>query len=193
MRTESPMVLDTSPEAATYRTDIKGWVSRDGLFFGDGAQGERTARYSGCTHKQCECGAVAEKHRIRCDACQEKHTRADYEKLPLIEWDGETPLCIFRGDTYFWSADDLDLYCDTNDVRSTDLMLVICDPVNLHEVDIDYWSDELPEDGDLPTPVEDALTALNKAIREHGKCSAWYGGNQRVTVSLEVREPANAE
>lgn len=39
------IVMRDSPEAAQYRTDLKGWVSRDGFYFGDGPQGERTARY----------------------------------------------------------------------------------------------------------------------------------------------------
>ena len=38
------IVVYNSPEAATYRTDIKGWVSRNGLYCG---QDEDLARYKG--------------------------------------------------------------------------------------------------------------------------------------------------
>ena len=30
------IVMQDSDEAATYRTDIKGWVSRNGRYYGDG-------------------------------------------------------------------------------------------------------------------------------------------------------------
>lgn len=36
---ENKIVMRDSPEAAQYRTDLKGWVSRDGFYFGDRPQG----------------------------------------------------------------------------------------------------------------------------------------------------------
>ena len=56
------IVMYDSPEAATYRTDIKGWVSRDGHFYGDnGPSAEHGARWSGCTHMNCKCGTSMRK------------------------------------------------------------------------------------------------------------------------------------
>ena len=61
------IVIFNSAEAATYKTDLKGWVSRDGMYFGEN---ERTARWSGCTHMTCVCGAVHEKGRTVCRSCE---------------------------------------------------------------------------------------------------------------------------
>ena len=60
------IVMRDSPESAQYRTDLKGWVSRDGFYFGDGPQGERTARYAGCTH-------AGHGGRVRGAACPLQH------------------------------------------------------------------------------------------------------------------------
>lgn len=174
------MILDTDHEAATLRT-ITGWVSRRGIYYGDD---ERTARWDGCTHIVCECGKPTPKTYAHCDECREKRQRERWLALPLVEWDGETPICQYGGDEYFFSSDELYDWCDNNAVHPGDLMLVTCEPQYLSQIDTDYWSDDLPEDGDLPAEVEAALNALNKAIREHGKAYAWSPGKRRV----EVRE-----
>lgn len=36
---DQKIVMQDSDEAAHYRTDIKGWVSRTGMYCGDGARG----------------------------------------------------------------------------------------------------------------------------------------------------------
>lgn len=38
---DKSVIMFDSPEAATYRTDIKGWVSRDGRYYGEDERGAR--------------------------------------------------------------------------------------------------------------------------------------------------------
>lgn len=179
----TPDVKPSDPTAATYRTDIKGWVSRDGHFYGDGVSAERTARYAGSTVSECkECGAVCPKSRIRCDACQAKATRARFDALPLLaEWD--YPLALFDGDEYFFDPSELETFCDEREVNPESLMLVTCEPQHLREVEDDYWESELPEDGELPKEIAAALEAFNAVIRAHGKAVSYLPDKKRVVVT----------
>lgn len=86
---EQEMILDTDPRAATYRTDIKGWVSRDGMFYGDGPSNERTARYAGSTHRACErCGKPCEKLWLKCADCRAILDAERFAARPQAEWNG---------------------------------------------------------------------------------------------------------
>jgi hypothetical protein len=170
-------ILDTSDEAAQQVT-ITGWKG-GGFFYGND---ERSARYAGCTHRKCEtCENITPKSRIYCETCQSKRDRERYEKLPLVEWDGETPLVIFRDDRYFFDADDFFDWCECEEIDPASVMLVLCEPEYLHQIDTDTWSDDLPEDGELPDDVAAAVDALNKVIAAAGP-SCWREGKQRVTL-----------
>ena len=183
---EEKKIMIDSPEAAHRVENISGWVSSKGHFFGDGAEGERLARYDGSTHARCcECGAETERHRLACDACMEKKAHARFLKMEERVWDGKTPICLYNDDTYFWDADDLDSYCDANDVKPEDLSLVHCFPVFARPVSLDHWSDDLPEDGELPAEIEEALNALNRAITRCATPIAWQADD--VRVKLEPR------
>lgn len=175
------MILTSSDEAAKFVTDIKGWVSRDGRFYGDD---ERLARWAGATHIICECGKPARKSYTCCDECQSKRATERWLALPIVVWDEVTPLCIYQDDTYFFGLDEVIDHCEANDLDIENLQLVVCEPSHLRQIDEDYWEDELPEDGELPTPIQLALDALNKAIEEHGDEISWHGGKQRVQLSM---------
>ena len=183
--TDIPVILPTSHEAATYRTDIKGWVSRSGRYFGED---ERLARYDGSTHSVCTtCGAPAQKYRLYCDACQDKRDAAAWEALPLVEWDGETPLCVYRGDTYFFDIDQVRDYAENSGEKVSELQLVLCKPICAHKLDMDDWADELPEDDDGPEWLREAITAFNAAIAAHRtEPLSWRLGRQRVVLADEV-------
>jgi len=174
------IILNTDPEAAREIT-VTGWVSRDGLFFG---KDERAARWSGCTHIVCECGKPTPKTYTRCEECRNKLTRERWLALPLVEWDGESPIVMFDDDRYFWSTEDLLDWCYDEDIKPSTLMLVTCEPHFAREIDADYWSDDLPEDGDeLPDDIAAAVDALNKVIRAHKEPLCWHPGKQRVVVA----------
>lgn len=177
MKTPEPVILYTSAEAAQQVT-VTGWRSRHGHFYGEN---EHIARWDGCTHMVCECGAAMSKGYTKCDACRAKAADAAWEKLPLVEWDGG-PLCIFRDDTYFWDIDDVERYCDEHHLKASELHLVVCDPVMAREIDADHWSDDLGEDGDLPPDIEAALEVFNAVIRAHKAPLSWIGGDQRVVL-----------
>lgn len=173
MRTKEkgPIVLYNSDEAAR-KVTVTGWASKDGRFWGND---EHMARWDGCTHKLCECGEICDKSYTKCDKCIAKQRHEIFLKTPFKEWDGKTPVVLFDNDTYFFSEDDIEYYCDDNELKPEDLRLLICEPLCLSQIDYDYWNDDLPEDGELPPKVEEALKALNKAIEEEGTVSWWPG------------------
>lgn len=182
-------IMFDSPEAASIKT-VTGWVSRNGMFFG--ADGERSARYSGCTHWKCStegCETPTEKGWTHCPACREERDIAKYNALPKERWDGTGMIFSDAKDKYYndmdEAEDDLD---ETESLES--LRLLICIPNFARTVEEDYWSDDLPEDGELPDGIRKALDELNKAIRELGPIS-WTPG--RVAVLTACREALKGE
>ena len=172
-----------SPEAATYRTDIKGWVNSSGQYWND----EHMARWTSCTHMTCSCGKIYEKGRVRCRFCQAKKDMEDYYALPMIEWDGESPVCDYDGNTYFFDHESvMDILFDVlKDAKKNgyepEAQLVICEPNYLHTLDSEDWCDDLAEDGELPDAVSVALDAFNEVIKAQGP-SCWMPGKQRINM-----------
>jgi len=128
------IVMRDSSEAAQYRTDIKGWVSRDGRYYGDGPLGEQMARYAGCTHVPCsKCGSPTPRDYTACDACRERAVVARYEALPRAEWNGTSWLYSEARDRYYESpgdaADDLE-----DGETLADLRLLICTPNHVRQL-----------------------------------------------------------
>lgn len=158
------VILPEEDTAATYKTDISGWVSGDGRYFG---VNEDTARYSGSTHRECpNCESIIAKNSY-CAPCSfdkraKKHRSA--EKQP---WDGTTPVYAECLDQYFRDSSELfDLIEDEGDPDPRTMMLYHCKPVKLSEVDESYFLDDLGEDAELPEAIRIQLDALNKTIRE---------------------------
>lgn len=177
--TEKDVVLNTADEAAKLMT-VTGWVSRHGRFYG---QDERTARYDGCTHVVCECGKPTEKSWTHCAECREKRSHERWLALPLVEWDGITPLCLHDDDQYFFDVDSIHEHAEEHEIPVSSLRLVVCEPNLAREVDPDYWTDELVEDGELPDWLEKALELLNRTIRiNRGDPLSWSAGKQRVIL-----------
>lgn len=187
MSGKNKMVLPDDSEAAVYRTDIKGWVSAKGLFFGDGESGERAARWNSATHVRCaDCGDVEVKHWTHCARCRQRRRHERWLARPVAEWDGD-------GVIY---SEVLDRYLDEDEVQECveehgELDLVRCEPVKLRMVEADYWEEELREreDGsepELPVEVENALERLNEAIAESGPIS-WEPGRYRVECERWAR------
>jgi hypothetical protein len=63
--------------------------------------------------------------------------------------------------------------------------LIICVPNYPRQIDGDYWSDDLPEDGDLPTELEKAVDAFNKVIRNLQPLS-WSPGKYAAIVNVDL-------
>ena len=184
MKTDSPEpIFPESEEAAKFVTGISGWVDREGNFYG---ANERLARYSGSTHRHCDCGEVVEQ-RSYCSACHRRKEIENYKNAQKIEWDHETTLYSQAHDKYLSDKDDLfDLMCETEVTDPDELELFICEPNELSQIDSDHWADDLPEDGELPPEVEAALEEFNAVIRKSEPVS-WSPGKFAAIVNLEAK------
>lgn len=183
-------ILFDSAQAASIKT-VSGWVSSRGHFWGTD---ERMARYDGSTHRICQRNPEHGEHETNgwCTICYEEEKASRLAAMPWRDYDG-TPVVVFGEEEYFFKADDLRAWLVDNDVKPQDARLVFCEPLRLSSIEPDHWADDLPEDGDLPAEVQDALDALNKAIANAGP-SAWIEGGVRVRLPagfLESTEFSN--
>ncbi len=182
------IVMYDSEQAAVYesRTLTGWWTPKDArtgkpMFWGED---ENMARYCGCTHKVCACGSIHSKAYTCCSGCRNKNMLERYHRLPETKWDGKTPLCLFDDDRYFYDEDDIFDFCEETKTDPMDLALVVCEPVFPCPIDAhDQWSDDLPEDGEIPDNILAAVEALNKALQANGPLS-WRAGDCRTTVRL---------
>ncbi len=182
--TEEKIVMYESPEAATYVTNVEGWIDINRRFFGKGQHGEEMARYSSCTHKTCDCGNKMTKGYVKCESCRHKAATERYNALPFREWDRIEPVVTFGGDNYFFNEEDLIEYMEENELKDIDLLF--CAENNWRTVDNDYWADEMPEnsDGELPKELQAALDNLNNVIKTLSPQS-YSPGKIRTSYQIE--------
>jgi hypothetical protein len=175
------MILNTSDEAAHFVTNLSGWVSRNGIFWG---KDERMARYDGCTHVVCECGKPTEKGWIKCKDCRNKiddDLFASYEKK---EWDEETPLTLFRGDEYFFDRESLEEFCEEHETTPDKLQLVLCKPNYARQIASDFY-DDLPEDQsleDVAPGLAEKISEVNRYIYENKPILSWSPSNIAIII-----------
>ncbi len=188
---DNKIVLPTDPEAATYRTDIKGWVSRDGFYFGED---ERTARYAGATHRICDsCGKPIPKSSY-CRECYDKKQIDKYNQMPKEEWNGKDGLYSQAFDKYLWDLDDVDNLCEENGCDYSSLRLIICNPVYTREIDpMDFYQDDLPEDGEIPDDIQAAFDELNERIREAKSILCWIPGKKAALIKNSEYIPSSSD
>jgi hypothetical protein len=182
--TKEKIILAESDEAAKYVTGISGWVDRHGYFHG---KSEESARYCSSTHKRCEeCKIAIIRRGYRyCADCKEKKDIERYSKLEKKIWDGESYLYSDKQDMYFADYQELYDYLSDNEegVSSTDsLRLIICEPAYLRDLDADYWTDDLPEDAELPDSVLSAIDTLNSSLKDAGVVS-WSPGKYAAIIN----------
>jgi len=178
---DDKVILFGSNEAAEYRTDIAGWVSGKGHYWGDD---ERAARYDGCTHRPCEdCGEPAEKGWLVCEKCRSLRDEARYKAMPKDEWDEKGMLYSGTQDKYFSSWDDIEEYCEDEEIGIDKLRLIICEPQYLPRLSDDYGCDELAEDDELPDSVIQAIDDFNKVIKAVGAVSWMPGKKAAILIS----------
>lgn len=180
------MVLSTSDEAATFKTDISGWVSRLGHFYG---KDEHTARYDGCTHVPCaECGKPTERGWTKCSDCRNKKRDDKFKTFEKKEWDGKTPLALWDGDEYFFDADDLYDWCEEHECTPQDIQLVLCRPVYARIIEDDFYYDDLPEDmnlDDVAPELASKIDELNKYIEESKPILSWMPSEIAAIIKQE--------
>lgn len=186
---DDQIVMYDSPEAATFRTGIEGWVSRNGIFCGSS---EDAARYEGCTHRKCEdCGKPARKSYTHCEECRDARAWKRYESLETKPWTTEAMVYSDAFDEYFNDEDHMLDFADENAVSDLrEMRLLHCTPVYAHQLDTDDWCDELPEDGDCPEWLEIAIYEFNEKLRAANEPLSYLPNNKlAVDVSAYAKEP----
>jgi hypothetical protein len=193
LKPEQQIILADSAEAASIKT-VTGWVSRTGRFWGDD---ERMARYDGSTHHKCEkCGSLVE-NRSYCQPCHEAKKIGEWASMPRATWNGTDLLYSHAADVYFHALDSLADYCHDNDCTPESLRLAICVPNYAHEIDpSDFFSDDMAEDGDLPSDLQEAFDALNAVIRQRSTPLSWSPGkfvptSESVQMTPEQQSPTD--
>src|SRR5574338_777228 len=172
------IVMRDSDEAAQAVT-IQAWKARDGHIYFD----ESTARYAGCTHVPCDrCGAPTPKGYTQCRGCRDLTYIAKYEAMPRAEWDGKALLYSEARDQYYSTPDDAAEELE-EDQTLADLRLVICEPNHVRQLEPDHCCDELPEDGDVPDEVAEAMEAFNSAVA--GIVLSWSPGKKALKLPDE--------
>lgn len=185
MEKEEKIVMFESPEAATFVTNISGWVSSLGHFYG---KDERMARYDGSTHHKCDCGGIAERSYTCCEKCRNRLDRDRYLALPEVPFDQVEVCMLYEDDQFFFNHEDVAEYLDNNGLTSEEIRLQVCEPqTTLSYINADHWQDELPEEGELTPEIEKALNDLNEAIKKHSP-TIWWGVKKRTTFIDEDRE-----
>jgi len=169
---KSIIMLD-SPEAAEPGT-MNGWYARGGYFYFD----ERSARFAGCTHRPCEtCGKPVVKSYIYCPECRAKRDADRYNALPTAPWDGIQMVYSEARDEYYASPDEAEDELEEGEDIAT-LRLVLCDPVYAHYLDLEDFDNELPEMGEAPNALLDAIDAFTAAM--DGVVLSWYPGTNML-------------
>lgn len=176
------VILNTDPNIVEFKTNIEGWVGKDGRFYG---KDKDMAIYANSTHKKCDKGHTYPKTWINCPTCRELGLPKKYLRLEEKEWDGVTPLCIYDTDKYFFSEDEIYDYCEYEEIDIKNLQLVICNPNYLWEISTDYWEEVYPEDMDLKDvaskEILEKLKELNELINKETPVS-WNAGKFRTTL-----------
>ena len=101
--------------------------------------------------------------------------------MPRIKWDGETPVYSESNDEYFFDEDALDDFIEEHECSVESLCLIVCEPNRFRELDCSFFDDELPDDGELPDELEDAIDALN-AVIETLPPASWSPGKYAVDL-----------
>lgn len=161
------VILFEDESAAKFVENISGWVDINRRFFGNNKDSEHMARYSSCTHQRCECGEIMKKGWTKCEKCRITSAIEKYNLLPFKEWNGKEIVYSDMADKYFRDSDEIEDYCEEEEIEPSELRLLLCVPNYFDQVDSDIWSDVLPEDseGDLPKKLQDALNAFNEVIK----------------------------
>jgi len=177
------------PNLVEYRTNLEGWTGPDMLYYGKGEEGEARARYANSTHKKCNCGNVYPKNGY-CSDCYEKKSRENFLKLEEVEWDGESVICEWNGDLFFYDIADVYEYCDDNDIKIEDFNIVLCEKrVDISDVNIDELNEEYcDQDGNgvsyYHPEIAKKIEELNELIK-NAEPKLWFPTKKRIKINKE--------
>ena len=189
------VIMSNSDEAATYRTDICGWVA-NGKFFGDGEDAEAMARQAGSTHVLCiECGKLIENdgYTVRCDECvsrlREEREVVAYDKLEKKEWDGKTLLYSDAHNEWYHNVEEItdDLFEKNEGKKITDkdieeMRLIIGEPDYYKPIEEEHWASQLSDEEDIPEDLLKAIESFNSEIKD--MYSVWRQSKYAAIISV---------
>jgi hypothetical protein len=189
MDTKNIIVMRDAPEAATFRTDLSGWVSRHGRFYGDDSSAEDMARYDGCTHVGCKnCGKPCQKSYTACDVCSKRLDQKRFDARPKKEWDGVSMLYSESKEIFYSSPEEAeDDLAEDQTLHS--LNLRICEPERAR-IDVDDFEDILIEDEDAPDYLLNAINAFNATMKANPPLS-WSPCKYALLLDSSPRMPNN--
>ncbi len=165
-----------SDEAAKQVT-VAMWQSRTGHLY----EIEHMARYDGCTHWPCDtCGETIARGCIYCDKCLDAREREMYFAMPEADSDCSWFYCL-SNETF---SDDFDELIDQWE-GSEPPMIVNCEPEFAPFFEVgDFMCDVLPEDGEVPSEIEEAAKAFNDAVKAYETPISYIPGKTRVRQEL---------
>lgn len=140
------------------------------------------------THDNCvDCGKEFEKrfaYDKQCVDCGIAKETEIFLSLELVEWTGE-PLYLFGStDQYFFSEEDIDDYCDGEDLVKSELRLVICRGTTFAELDFDWITSDgelVHEDWEPSKEIEDKLREFNDFITAQST-NTYFPTDKRVQL-----------
>lgn len=162
------VILPDDDTAAWPIEGVSGWLDRWGGFHGNGPEAEARARYAGATHLPCaRCGHPVPKQAIRsCEACREKKAKAVYKARPRRHWNGDGPVYSEAADEYFDLDEEIDYYCEKNNMAWAGLRLRICEEIPYPQLDEEfYYLGQEDLDIGLPPDLKEAIENLNIVAR----------------------------
>lgn len=184
-------------DAAEMRTGISGWCCKTcGRFWGDDEHMARLCHATVRPCRTCDAGTCA-RGWVTCEACRSSEAEAEarWRALEVVDWDGETPLCEWDGDRYYFDAGSI---ADAIGERLRgggkieDFRLVTCRPARPPSFDValaDFLSGWLPEDFGPGCDFAAIDKAVNDRIAARG-VPAWEPTGEAVRVSsLPLPEP----
>lgn len=183
MGKEESIIVLGDESVVEYRTNIEGWVGKNGIYYGKDQLGKERAMYANSTHKKCDCGNLF-KINAYCETCREKKFKEKFLNLEEVEWDGESALVCFDDDRYFYSLEEAQEYCDDNEIDIKDLMLVQCEQkfrfaqINIDELNEEYCTDE-ETFSDFHPDISKKIDEINDLLK-NTKSKLWYATNKRI-------------
>jgi hypothetical protein len=172
-------------DAAEYKSSgISGWVCKTCRRYW--ADDERMAKWCCATDLPCECGGRnTEKHYTHCKDCRRKRDDERWSNLERVEWDGETPLCGWQDDRFYFDEDELTDHIGEHledGSKLEDVRLVLCKPTKPRHFEMaEFLSDTLPQDYD-PGPAFDEIDRIvNDWIKARMPLS-WEPTNKAISA-----------
>ncbi|WP_299078021.1 hypothetical protein [uncultured Paraglaciecola sp.] len=177
------IVLFDDPDSVSL-VDAKVWRdnSTGTAFMEQGRDAESRARENASTHKRCNTCSELYRKDSWCSQCSKDRERQRFNRLKAVPYQDQP--CVI-GDSWHFDPDSLRDYLLEHDIMPSDAEVEEAEPHDLPEIELEHWCDDLPEDYDeytLPDEIMNALDALNRAIRKHGKGVTYFRSGNRITL-----------